>query len=455
VNSVLNRILEAKREEVAEAKAERPSFAGELVPSDRDFRAALAAPGRRFILEVKKASPSRGPIRPDLRLAELLPIYDRHADAVSVLTDSKFFGGSGEDLRRARRITSRPLLRKDFIVDAWQIDEARHLGADAVLLIAAALGSEELREFREQAERLSMDALVEVHDEDELARALAVGAKIIGINNRNLKDLSTDLGVTERLAPLIPEGIVSVTESGVESRGDVLRLSGRTNAYLIGSSILAAENMAAKVKELVYGPVKICGITRRSDALMALDAGATWLGFIFHPSSPRAVTVEQCLEITRGLPGLKVGVFVDQPAEEIAAVARRCALHGVQVHGASRGETIRYLKSHLDGVFVTWALPVGDAPPKIPEAPVDYFLLDTATPTHGGSGRSFEWNLLAGLDRAFLATRVILAGGLGPENAALAARVGAYALDLASGVESEPGLKDGGKLAALFAALRH
>ena len=125
MSSVLGKILAHKRQVVEAAKAERPSFAGELAPSDRDFRAALAAPGPRFILEVKKASPSRGPIRPDLQLSDLLPLYARHADAVSVLTEDAFFGGSGEDLVRARRITSRPLLRKDFTVDTWQIDEIR------------------------------------------------------------------------------------------------------------------------------------------------------------------------------------------------------------------------------------------------------------------------------------------------------------------------------------------
>ena len=451
--SVLDKILEAKRAEVTALKADHPGF-GELSPSDRDFRAALAAPGRRFILEVKKASPSRGPIRPDLRLEDLLPLYDRHADAVSVLTDGEFFGGSGDDLSRARQLTSRPLLRKDFLVDPWQIDEARQLGADAILLIVAALSDEELVSFRERAEALGMDALVEVHDEAELDRAIASGAKIIGVNNRDLRDLSTDLATTERLAAKIPDGVVTVTESGVESRGDVMRLSGRADAYLIGSSILAAENMAAQVKELVYGPVKICGITRRSDALMALDAGATWLGFIFHAASPRAVTVDQCLEITRGLPGLKVGVFVEQKGEEILKIARRCALHGVQVHGAHRADTIRYLKSHLDGVFVTWALPVGDEAPEIPEVPADYFLLDTATPQHGGSGRSFNWDLLAGFEAGFLSSRVFLAGGIGPANVVEAADVGAYALDLASGVESSPGVKDGGALTELFAALR-
>ena len=148
--SVLQRILAVKREELAEAKRERPlaSFAAELAPSARDFRAALAAPGRRYVLEVKKASPSRGAIQPDLDLDELLALYDRYADCISVLTDLRFFGGSAEDLRRARAVTARPLLRKDFTIDPYQVAEARWLGADAVLLIVAALAQTQLVELR-------------------------------------------------------------------------------------------------------------------------------------------------------------------------------------------------------------------------------------------------------------------------------------------------------------------
>jgi indole-3-glycerol phosphate synthase/phosphoribosylanthranilate isomerase len=459
--SVLAKILAVKAEEVARAKAERPaaSLEAELAPSDRGFRDALAAPGGRFILEVKKASPSRGPIRPDLELEQLLALYDRHADAVSVLTDAPFFGGSPEDLRAARRLTRRPLLRKDFVIDPYQVAEARWLGADAVLLIVAALSDAQLVELREQALAYGMDALVEVHDEAELDRALAAGADLVGVNNRNLKDLSIDLAVTERLAGRLPEGVVTVSESGLETRADVLRLAPRADAFLIGSSILAAADMAAKVKELVYGRVKICGITRRADAEAALDAGASWLGFIFHPASPRCITPEACEELARGLGGVKVGVFVEQGIEEIEAIARRCRLHGVQLHGERDPAALRQLKARLEHVFVVQVLPVADAPPVLPdEGPVDYWLLDTADPTrHGGTGRRFDHGLLADLrrdDGARFGERVILAGGLDPDNIASAAALVPFALDLASGVEAEPGRKDRDKLQRLFAALR-
>jgi len=460
--SVLQRILATKAEEVARAKRARPlpEIEAELAPSDRDFRGALAAPGRRFVLEVKKASPSRGSIRPDLQLDELLAVYERHADAISVLTDAEFFGGRGEDLSRAQRLTSRPLLRNDFIVDPYQVAEARWLGADAVLLIAAALDDTRLRELRTAAEALCMDALVEVHDEAELERALAAGAGLIGINNRNLRDLSIDLATTERLAARVPEGIVLVSESGVETRADVLRLCGSAQAFLIGSAILAAPDMAGKVKELTYGRVKICGITSRADAQAALDAGASWLGFVFHPESPRSVSPEACEEIVRGLAGVKVGVFVELPVDELIAVARRCGLHGLQLHGDYDERALADLKRQLEDVFLVRALPVADAAPELPPAdfPADYYLFDAFSPgKHGGTGRRFDWSLLGGLRAAAperFAAQVIVAGGLTPENAAEATALGPFALDLASGVEAEPGRKDPEKLQRLFAALR-
>jgi len=305
-----------------------------------------------------------------------------------------------------------------------------------------------------------MDALVEIHDERELERALKAGADLVGINNRNVKDLSIDLGSTERLAPHLPENAVVVAESGMESRSDILRLERHADAFLVGSSILAAPDMAAKVKELVYGRVKICGITSRADAERALSAGASTLGFIFHPASPRAVTPERCEELSRGLPGGKVGVFVDRDLDAIEAVARRCRLHGVQLHGERDEAFLRELKHRLEEIFIIRVLPVGKDPIVLPaeESAANYYLLDAQDPKlHGGTGRRIERGLLEALrreDPERFARQVIIAGGLGPENIAEAAALRPFALDLASGVESAPGKKDPEKLRALFAALR-
>lgn len=460
-DSVLGGILEHKREELAAAMAERPlaSFAAELTSSDRDFRAALAAPGRRHILEVKKASPSRGAIRPDLDLGELLRHYERHADCISVLTDARFFGGDGEDLRKARRLTTRPLLRKDFTIDPYQVAEARRLGADAVLLIVAALSQDQLRELSAAAREWNMDVLVEVHDEGELERALDMGADLIGINNRNLKDLSTDLAVTERLAPLVPEGVTTVSESGVERHADLRRLAPLVDGFLVGSSILAAPDMATQVKELVYGRVKICGITGRADAEAALKAGASWLGFIFHPPSKRYVDPDLVAEIVRGLPGRKVGVFVDQTVDEILEIARRDCLHGLQLHGDYDERAMASLKLQHPDLFVVKVLPVAGEPVELPQtSAADFFLFDTYDPVvKGGTGRAFDHSLLdpfLAADPDRFRERVILAGGLNAANIAGAAALQPACLDLASGVESEPGKKDVAKLAALFEALR-
>lgn len=457
---VLGRILAHKRDEVSTARRKRPlsSFSAELRPADRDFRAALAAPGRRHILEVKKASPSRGAIRPDLDLGELLRVYERHADCISVLTDRRFFGGDAEDLRLARRLTTRPLLRKDFTVDAYQIAEARWLGADAVLLIVAALEQTELVELQAAARELGMTALVEVHDEDELDRALAAGADTIGINNRNLKDLGTDLAVSERLAPRIPAGVVRVAESGIERHADLRRLAPAVDAFLVGSSILAAPDMATQVRELLHGRVKICGLTRRADAQAALAAGASWLGFIFHDGSPRNVAIEDVEAIVRDLPGRKVGVFVERKLDELVEIARRNCLHGLQLHGGYTERDLQWVKARVPELFVVRVLPVADRAVELPESAADYFLLDTfVRGQHGGTGRRFDYTLLEGLrerDADRFRDRVILAGGLRPENVAEAAALQPAALDLASGVESEPGRKDLAKLQALFAVLR-
>ncbi|MCP4549970.1 MAG: bifunctional indole-3-glycerol-phosphate synthase TrpC/phosphoribosylanthranilate isomerase TrpF [bacterium] len=460
MSSVLREILAHKAEEVAAARRRiaLAGFESRLTPSDRDFRGALAQAGRRFIFEVKKASPSRGPIRPDLEIGELLALYEAYADCISVLTDSRYFGGDKDDLIAARALTTRPLLRKDFIIDPYQISEARLWGADCVLLIAAALDDAQLIDFRAQALAMNMDALVEVHDEVELERALKADVDLLGINNRNLNDLTTDLAVTGRLAALVPDDVLLVSESGINSHHDVRRLAAHADAFLIGSSILASPDMEARVKELAFGRVKVCGITNRADAEAALAAGASWLGFIFHEGSPRAIQPDSCARITRALPGVKVGVFVNKRLEEICDIARLTGLHGLQLHGDYREADVRQLKAQLPETFVTRVLPVSDRMVELPESEADYLLLDTFDPDrHGGTGRRFNYDLLNGLiehDADRFARQVILAGGLKPENIAAAAALSPCALDLASGVESEPGRKDPAKLKALFKALR-
>jgi len=204
------------------------------------------------IAEVKRRSPSRGEIRASFDPVACARAYSEGgAAAISVLTDETFFGGHLDYLAAVRGAAPMPLLRKDFVIDAYQIDEARVAGADAVLLIAAALGPDELVALRERAEALGLCALVEVHDELELAVALDSGARVIGINNRDLRTFHTDLAVTERLAPRVPEGVVVVAESGIFTRTDMARLAASgAHAFLVGESLMREADMAGALRRL-------------------------------------------------------------------------------------------------------------------------------------------------------------------------------------------------------------
>jgi indole-3-glycerol phosphate synthase len=256
--TILDRIIVEKRAELATAKSAVPlakvKLRSEGAPGARSFSAALKRPGLGLIAEVKKASPSRGLLRADFDPVGLAEAYrDAGAAAISVLTDEKHFQGSLSHLRAVRGALADgpPLLRKDFLFDEYQVHEARCHGADAILLITAVLEDDVLRELITLAASLLMEALVEVHDERELERAIAAGARIIGINNRDLRTFEVDLATSERLAPLIPAGVTVVAESGIFTRDDVRRLDAcGADAVLIGEALVTSDDPAAKVREL-------------------------------------------------------------------------------------------------------------------------------------------------------------------------------------------------------------
>lgn len=258
--SVLSEILATKRTHVTRLKQRQPldSIRREALAAAPalPFRAELSAgSGIRLIGEVKKASPSKGVIREHFEPVEIACAYVQGgASCLSVLTDEPYFQGSLAYLRAIRKAVSAPLLRKDFIVDPWQVAESRAAGADAILLIAAALPPEDLRLLLLEARSYGMEALVEVHDADELSEALASGACLIGINNRSLHTFATSLSVTEELAPKIPpdRGITLVSESGIFTRADAVRLERYgVKAMLVGESVMREPDVAAKVRELL------------------------------------------------------------------------------------------------------------------------------------------------------------------------------------------------------------
>jgi indole-3-glycerol phosphate synthase len=264
-HSVLDRILRRKRGELESSKDARPAWELEQEAITRaaplSLTKALGAPGLSLIAEVKHASPSKGVLIDPFDPVEIARDYlFSGASAISVLTDRPFFQGSLDDLSRVRRLCRMlgrevPLLRKDFTIDPYQIVEARAAGADAILLIVAALSDVELVGLREEAERWGMEALVEVHDEAEMRRAVASGARLIGVNNRDLRTFTVDLATTERLAALKPAGALLVAESGIHSRADVERLAAcGVDAMLVGESLITAPDRRAAARALLGLP---------------------------------------------------------------------------------------------------------------------------------------------------------------------------------------------------------
>jgi indole-3-glycerol phosphate synthase/phosphoribosylanthranilate isomerase len=448
-SGVLERIAAAKREELARRfdGVSIDALRSRAARTQRSLTEVLARPGARFVLEIKRASPSRGAICSGADAAQLARGYAGVADALSVLTDGKFFGGSLGDLAAARREFAGPILTKDFFIDPRQVAEARIAGADAVLVMLSLLDDSSAREIIAEAARFGMDALVEVHDVAEMRRALALNAPLIGINNRDLKDLSVDLATTEQLAPLAA-GRVLVSESGINDRSDVERLSRHVDAFLVGTALMRSTDPAQAARRLVHGRVKLCGLRSLPD--VRSGRAAAFAGFVFVPDSLRNVSAEQArppAERARSFGMRPVGVFRDEPLDVVADLARALGLHAVQLHGAEDAEYVGDLRRALPEQCEIWtALSVGRE--KLTAKGGDRLVFDNGA---GGTGRTFDWRQID--DHPELA-QAIVAGGIGPGNAREAQRLGGYAIDVGSAVDSRPGVKSPEKIAALFAALR-
>ncbi len=467
---ILDTILADTRTRLAQRKQTHPEAAlreqASAAPAPLNMLDALGGPGVAIIAEVKRASPSKGTLNSTLQTASLVREYAQAgADAISVLTEPSFFHGDLQDLMDARRSLTeaglpRPILRKDFIVDPYQLLEARAAGADAVLLIAAALDSSELPMLFDRALELQLTPLVEIHDEVDLARVLPLRPPLIGINNRNLRDFSVNLEVTERLRPLIPPSSLVVSESGVNRAEDVRRLAeAGVAAVLVGEALVKASNVGALLRQLKEGGavpvVKVCGLTNLEDARSAWHSGADPLGFVFVPASARCITLHTAASITGALraEGCRVsfvGVFANQGVAFIEEAVAAAGLHVVQLHGDEDPPFARALP-----VFSIIARRVRESVPWTRLAQYDAwaYLLDGYSPgSLGGTGQTWNLDLLA--DRP-PAARLIVAGGLTPENVAhVIKKARPWGVDVSSGVERAPGRKDPDKVARFIAEAR-
>ncbi len=494
MNDFLGKIVDVKREEVRAARAAAPLPALRSrcrdLPPPRPFAAALRREGLSVIAEAKRASPSAGIIRDPFDPAGIARACERGgAAALSVLTEGSCFLGSLDHLRRAREAVRLPVLRKDFIVDEYQVYESAAAGADAILLIAELLDFRRLRDYLALAKNLGLACLVETHGKKELEKALEAGAEIVGVNNRDLKTLRVDLGVSLELLPLIPDGRVKVSESGIRSAEDAARLrAAGADALLVGEAILRSGDIADTIRILSattqtksnerdqapilprrntspcrqgpqpdaarrYMKIKICGLTRPKDVLSLNGLPVDYAGFIFVPSSPRCLDLPSAQEIVPLLkPAIKkVGVFMDDDPSRVLMIARALRLDLLQFHGS---ETPAYCDRfdipYFKTVRVRGRIDAASLRAYRPEA----FLLDTFAPRrHGGTGKTFDWSIARALSDQGL--RVLLAGGLNPDNVARAiAEAAPWGVDVSSGVESSPGTKDHSKLQRFISAAR-
>jgi indole-3-glycerol phosphate synthase/phosphoribosylanthranilate isomerase len=384
----------------------------------RRFTAALRQPGLTAIAEVKRRSPSAGDLRPDADPAALAAAYERAgAAAVSILVDERF-GGTWDDLRAARASAALPLLAKGFFSTEADLRTAREAGADAVLLLLRDLDEPTARLLLGAATELGLETLVEAHDADELERAVALDAPVVGINARDLTTFEIDRVEQLRLVARAPRDRVVVAESGIESRaqGAAAELAG-ADAILTGSTLMRATDPAAKLAELVSRPlVKVCGLTREEDVAAAAEAGADMAGFVLAQASPRRA--ERVLPVPDTL--LTVAVIVGETEPDGADLVQRYPVEERKVRGR-------------DAVL----LRDGEEVARVVDLP-----WQENDPTHFDRARAVEG-------------RLMLAGGLGPENVGAAIdAVAPWAVDASSSLESAPGVKDHDRVRAFVAAAR-
>ena len=472
---ILDKIVEATKIRVAKEKeVETPKAvkaAALVLPSDTGFpfEAALRQQDFNFICEVKKASPSKGIIAEHFPYLDIAKEYEvAGAAAISVLTEPDFFKGDKKYLQEIASTVKIPVLRKDFIIDEYQIYQAKVWGASAILLICACLDVPTLTKFRELADSLGLSSLVEAHDEKEVQMAIDCGARIIGVNNRNLKDFTVDVQNSVRLRNLVQDDVIFVSESGLETPEDIQVLrDNNIGVALMGETFMRSPNKVEKLAYL-YGPtyytpkVKMCGISKVETIPAVVEAKPDYMGLVFAPSK-RQVTVDQAKilveELHRGYAKKygsdtehdkndtikTVGVFVNETLDNLVRIADTANLDAVQLHGDEDEAFIQSLKERTN-VEVWKAIQIRTAADteKWIDSSVDMLLFDAYhKDERGGTGEVFDWSSLDAFERPFM-----LAGGIDSTNVARAIRtVRPYGIDISSGIETN-GVKDDEKITA-------
>ena len=472
---ILDTIVEATKIRVAQEKQvespEAVKAAALALPSDTGFpfEAALRQQDFNFICEVKKASPSKGIIAEHFPYLDIAKEYEvAGAAAISVLTEPDFFKGDKKYLQEIASTVKIPVLRKDFIIDEYQIYQAKVWDASAILLICACLDVPTLTKFRELADSLGLSSVVEAHDEIEVQMAIDCGARIIGVNNRNLKDFTVDVQNSVRLRNLVQDDVIFVSESGLETPEDIQVLrDNNIGVALMGETFMRSPNKVEKLAYL-YGPtyytpkVKMCGISKVETIPAVVEAKPDYMGLVFAPSK-RQVTVDQAKTLVEELHkecALKygsdtehdkndtiktVGVFVNETVDNLVTIANEVNLDAVQLHGDEDETFIQSLKERTN-VEVWKAVQIRSAADveEWIDSSADMLLFDAYhKDERGGTGEVFDWSCLDAFERPFM-----LAGGIDSTNVARAIRtVRPYGIDISSGIETN-GVKDDEKITA-------
>ena len=484
---ILDKIIEATKIRVAQEKQvespESVKAAALALPSDTGFpfEAALCQQDFNFICEVKKASPSKGIIAEHFPYLDIAKEYEvAGAAVISVLTEPDFFKGDKKYLQEIANTVKIPVLRKDFIIDEYQIYQAKVWGASAILLICACLDMHTLTKFRELADSLGLSSLVEAHDEHEVQMAIDCGARIIGVNNRNLKDFTVDVQNSVRLRNLVQDDVIFVSESGLETPEDIQVLrDNNIGVALMGETFMRSHNKVEKLAYLYgstyYTPkVKMCGISKIETIPAVIEANPDYMGLVFAPSK-RQVTVDQAKTLVEELHKQyanrynrdaeqysnqtlihqefikTVGIFVNETLDNLVTIATEVNLDAVQLHGDEDEAFIQSLKERTN-VEVWKAVQIRsatDAEAWI-DSSADMLLFDAYhKDERGGTGEVFDWSCLDEFERPFM-----LAGGIDGTNVARAIRtVRPYGIDISSGIETE-GVKDDKKIKAFTNIVR-
>ncbi len=459
MENILEKIIAVKRREV-EASKRRTSI-DQLKCSVLFSRpclslsASLRNSRTGIIAEFKRKSPSLGWIHADADPERVTRAYSQGgASGVSILTDETFFGGHLSFISLCRKGIQCPILRKDFIVDEYQLYEAKSFGADAVLLIASVLSLEEMRALGEKAHDLGLETLMEVHDETELEK-LNEFIDIVGVNNRNLKTFQTDVNVAVRLSERLPKDMVKIAESGIRDVSTLCYLKRYGyDGFLMGEHFMRTPDPGSHLRDFAREAeqrmtrcirVKVCGMRDKGNIEAVSALRPDYMGFIFYDRSPRYAG-DLSPEVVRALPRSidRVGVFVDASIDEVLDVSRRYSLDSAQLHGSESPEQVRALKS--SGLKIIKAIRVSDVDSmsfaNAYDGIADVLLFDTQASTMGGSGRHFDWKLL---DLYKGVTPFMLSGGIGADDMNQIREIHDdrfLGVDLNSRFELEPGVKN-------------